>query len=451
MEIQGFSGTAFEPGDQGYDEARAVWNGAIDRHPRLIARCESRDDVAAALRFGRERGLPIAVRGGGHQVAGHAVCDDGLVIDLSPMQAVTVDPAARIARVEGGALWGDVDRAAQEHGLATVGGIVSHTGVGGLTLGGGIGWLMRAHGLTADNLLEATVVTAGGESVTASEDEHTDLLWGLRGGGGNFGIATEFAYRLHPRPPLLCGPVLWAMDDAPEVLRHYRDWIDDAPRDLTTIVGLRKAPPLPVVPEELHGRLVCQIGVAFAGDPAEGERVLAPMRRFGRPLLDLADVRPYGELQSMFDATVPHGWHYYWKSTELRPLSDAAIDTIVEHSSRIRSPRTYSLVFQLGGAIADVGEGATAYANRRAAHNINVNGVWLPEEDPAPEIAWTRAFFDELEPHRAGVYVNFLGDEGTDRVREAYGEETYRRLVELKGRYDPDNVFRHNQNIPPTG
>ncbi|HZD16804.1 MAG TPA: FAD-binding oxidoreductase, partial [Actinomycetota bacterium] len=374
MEIEGFEGRVITPESDDYDDARAVWNGAIDRRPSGIARCRSPEDVVRALRWARERDHPIAVRGGAHQVAGHAVRDDALVIDLSEMNAVQVDPASRTARAQGGALWGDVDGATQQHALATVGGIVSHTGIGGLTLGGGIGWLSPSHGLTVDNLLSARVVTAGGDVVTASEEENADLFWGLRGGGGNFGIVTEFEYRLHPvGPELLCGPVLWAMEDGPEVLRHYREWIAAAPRELMTVVGLRKAPPLPLIPEEIHGRLIVQILSAYAGDPSEGERVLAPLRSFGEPLVDLVDIRPYTALQTLMNPTVPHGWHYYWKSLELGPLDDAAIDTMTGHSLRIGSPRTYSVMFQLGGAIGDVGEDDTAYAHRGASHNLNIN------------------------------------------------------------------------------
>ncbi|MFQ5948597.1 MAG: FAD-binding oxidoreductase, partial [Acidimicrobiia bacterium] len=279
-----------------------------------------------------------------------------------------------------------------------------------------------------------------------------DLFWALRGGGGNFGIVTSFEYRLHPvGPEVLCGPVFWVMEEAPEVLRHYRQLAADLPREVTTIVNLRKAPPLPVVPDEMHGRPVCVIAMAYAGDPKAGERVLAPLRGFRQPLLDGVAVRPYVALQGLLDATVLHGWHYYWKSTELAPLTDEVTDIMVDHSSQIGSPLTYSVTFQLGGAIADVDEGATAYSHRKAAHNININGIWRPDEPLAEqETAWTRSFFTALEPHQAGVYVNFLGDEGQDRVRAAYGEEKYRRLVDLKDRWDPDNVFRLNQNIAPS-
>lgn len=452
-EIAGFKGRLVTPDDDIYDETRAVWNGAIDRHPKYIARCHEATDVIAALRFGRERELPIAVRGGGHGVAGAAVCDDGVVIDLSAMKGIHVDPADRSARAEAGVLWREFDGTTQVFGLATTGGVVSHTGIAGLTLGGGIGWLMRRHGLTVDNLLSADVVTADGELITVNEREHPDLFWGLRGGGGNFGIVTSFEYRLHPvGPKVLAGPVLWAMEDAAEVLRYYGEYVQQTPREANTVVNLRKAPDLSALPNELHGRPVCIITMMYLGDPEAGERVLDPLRNFGRPLLDLVDLRPYTGLQSLIDATVPHGWHYYWKSAELAPLADDVIDAMAEHSLEIRSPRSFAVVFQLGGAVADVDEDATAYSHRDAAHNININAAWLPGERVADEeIAWAQAFFAALEPYQSGAYVNFLDRDDQDRVKIAYGAAKYRLLVDVKNRYDPDNIFRLNHNIRPSG
>lgn len=452
-EIDGFRGRLVTPDDDIYDSARVVWNGAIDRRPRYIARCLDAADVVAALRFARERELPLAVRGGAHGVAGRAVCDDGLVIDLSGMKGIQVDPAARSARGEAGVLWGELDGATQVFGLATTGGVVSHTGIAGLTLGGGIGWLMRRHGLTIDNLLSAEVVTANGDIVTADDREDPDLFWGLRGGGGNFGIVTSFEYRLHSvGPQVLAGPVLWRMEDATEVLHFYRDFIAQAPRELNTVVTFRKAPSLPFLPNELHGRLVCMVTAMYLGDPQLGEEVLEPIRNFGNPLLDLVDVRPYTGLQSMLDPLVPHGWHYYWKSAELGLLGDDVIDAMVEHSLEVPSLQSFAVVFQLGGAVADVHEDGTAYSHRDAAHNININAAWLPGAAGDEEIAWTRSFHAALEPHQSGAYVNFLDrDDDADRVRLAYGDEKYRRLVELKDRYDPDNVFRLNHNIRSSG
>jgi FAD binding domain-containing protein/berberine-like enzyme len=449
-----FSGELLAPGDAGYDEARQVWNGAIDRRPGLIARCAGVADVVAALRHAREHELLVAVRGGGHGVAGLAVCDDGIVIDLAPMRGIAVDSAARTARAQAGVLWGELDAATQAAGLATVGGIVTHTGIAGLTLGGGIGWLMRRYGATVDNLLSAEVVTADGAVLRASADEHPELFWGLRGGGGNFGIVTSFEYRLHPvGPTVLAGPILYALEDGPEVLRFYRDYIAEAPDELTTIVMLRRAPALPFVPAELHGRPVVMVVACYAGPVERGEEVLAPLRRFGRPLVDAIAPRPYVELQAMFNPGVPHGWHYYWKSWELPPLQDAAIDTLVEQAHRITSPRSYVIVFQLGGALARVGEHDTAFGQRDAAHDVNINAVWLPD-DPARDehVRWARECYAALEPFATGrTYVNFLADEGQQRVRAAYGEERYGRLVALKRAHDPENVFRLNQNIDPRG
>ena len=448
----GFAGELLAPGDERYDEARKIWNGAIDRRPALIARCSGVGDVVAALRHARERDLPVAVRGGGHGVAGLAVCDDGMVVDLSPMRSVAVDPVARTARAQGGALWGDVDAATQRHGLATVGGIVTHTGIAGLTLGGGIGWLMRRCGATVDNFLGAELVTAAGEVLRVDDASHPELMWGLRGGGGNFGVVTAFDYRLHEvGPTVLAGPIYYALEDAPEVLRFYRDWIVDAPDELTTIVQLRKAPPADFLPVELHGRPVVAVIVCCSGAIERGEELLAPLRSFGSPLVDAVAPRPYVELQGLFNASVPHGWHYYWKSWELPPLRDEAIDCLVEQAARISSPRSYIIVFQLGGAVARVDEQATAYPQRDAAHNVNINAAWLPD-DPEPErhVEWARACFAALEPFAEGrAYVNFLGDEGSDRVRAAYGEEKYARLVALKRAHDPENVFALNQNIAP--
>jgi FAD/FMN-containing dehydrogenase len=445
-------GQVIVPADPGYDAARAIWNGAIDRRPACIARCTGVADVAAALRFARGRDLPVAVRGGGHGVGGHALCDDGLVVDLSPMKGIRVDPVTRTARAEAGVLWGELDRETQLHGLATVGGIVTHTGIAGLTLGGGIGWLTRKHGAAVDNLISVDLVTADGEVLTASEDENPDLFWGVRGGGGNFGVVTSFEYRLHPVGPIvLAGPIFHPLEDAPEVLRFYREFIAAAPDELTTILFLRLAPPVPFLPEDVHGKPIVSIGSCYAGAAEDGIEVVRPLKEFGTPIVDLLEPRPYTVLQSLSDPSVPHGWHYYWKSVELPPLTDSAIDTLVEHASALTSPKSYCIVFQLGGALARVGEDETAFSQRSAAHNVNINAVWT-EDDTEGErhVAWAREFFSAMQPHAGKhVYVNFLGDEGADRVRQAYGERQYERLVGLKRAYDPTNVFRLNQNIEP--
>ncbi|MGH3073115.1 MAG: FAD-binding oxidoreductase [Gaiellaceae bacterium] len=447
-----FRGQVIDPDDEGYDAARAIWNGAIDRRPACIARCTGVADVVAAVRFARERDLRVAVRSGGHGVAGHALCNGGLVIDLSPMKGIRVDPRARTARAEAGVLWGELDRETQLHGLATVGGVVTHTGIAGLTLGGGMGWLMRKHGATVDNLLAVDLVTADGELVTASRDENPDLFWGVRGGGGNFGVVTSFEYRLHPVGPIvLAGTILHPLEDAHEVLAFYREFIAAVPDEVTTIVKLTVAPPLPALPEHVHGRPVVIVGACYAGAPEDGIEVLRPLKAFGKPLVDLLEPKPYTALQSMSDPSVPHGWHYYWKSVELPPLTDSAMDTLVEHAAAQTSPLSYGIVFQLGGALARADADETAFSQRDAAHNVNIHAAWTADDpDGGRHVAWARDFFSALQPHAGGrVYVNFLGDEGGERVRQAYGDRHYERLVELKREYDPTNLFRLNQNIEP--
>ena len=450
--IPGFAGHLVRPGDEGYHAARAVWNGAIDRRPAFIARCASTSDVAAALRFGRDRDLPISVRGGGHGVAGTAVCDDGLVLDLSPMKDVQVQPGARLARAGAGVLWGELDAASQGFGLATTGGVVSHTGIAGLTLGGGIGWLMRRFGLTIDNLLAAEVVTADGVVLQTSDEEHPELFWGLRGGGGSFGAVTEFTYRLHEVGPLvLAGPVLWALEDAPAVLRSYGDFAAAASTEVATIVTLRRVAPLPGLPAELHGRPVCVITCCYVGDPAAGEQALAPLRRLGRPLLDLVRPRPYTELQSLVDATVPHGWHYYWKTANLSSFDDRLADVLIEHTARSRSPWSYSILFQLGGAVSAVEADATAYSQRDAVHSLNINAVWLPHEAIGDhETTWARDLHQAVAPHQRGAYLNFLDRDDHDQLPAVFDDATYAKLVALKDRYDADNVFASNHNIRPS-
>ena len=445
-------GPVITPDDAGYDAARAIWNGAIDRRPGCIARCTGVADVVAAVRFARDRDLLLAVRSGGHGVGGHALCDGGLVIDLSPMKGIRVDPVARTARAEAGVLWGELDRETQLHGLATVGGIVTHTGIAGLTLGGGIGWLTRKHGATVDNLLSVDLVTAEAELLTASADENSDLFWGVRGGGGNFGVVTSFEYRLHPVGPIvLAGPIFHHLEDARDVLAHYRDFIATAPDELTTIFELSVAPPLPFLPQDVHGKPIVMVGACYAGVPEDGIEVVRPLKELGDPIVDLLEPKLYTELQSMFDPGVPHGWHRYWKSVELPRLTDGAIDTLVEHASAQESPKSYCIVFHLGGALARPGEDDTAFSQRDAGHNVNINAVWT-EDDPDGErhIAWARDYFSAMQPHAGGrVYLNFLGDEGAERVRQAYRDRPYERLVELKRAYDPTNFFRQNQNIQP--
>jgi FAD/FMN-containing dehydrogenase/DNA-binding HxlR family transcriptional regulator len=448
--IAGFRGRVITPDDPDYDLARALWNGAIDRRPRYIACCVSDSDVAAALRFGRDRDLPISVRGGGHGVAGTAVCDDGLVVDLGPMKGVTIDPAQMTATVQSGVLWGELDAATQAFGLATTGGTMSQTGVSGLTLGGGIGWLMRRHGLTVDNLLSADLVTAAGQNLTASEHDHPDLFWGLRGGGGGLGVVTSFTYRLHPvGPEVLAGAVIWALEDAPEALSAYREFVASAPPEVATIVALRKAPATPFLPVELHHRPVCIIAMCALAEPEKAERLLAPMRTFGHPLIDVVKHRPYVALQSLLDATVPSGWHYYWKSAGLRTLDDDAIATMIDHTDRIGSPWSFTVMFHLGGAVAEVDADATSYSRREVAHEININAVWLPHEPIGDaETAWARTFFADLKPNVEGGYVNFLDRDDVTRTSEAFSSAAYARLQELQRRFDPDRVFQPDRLAP---
>ena len=445
-----FRGELIRPGDPSYDEHRKVWNGSIERSPAVIARCAGTQEVVDAVELARESGLPTAVRGGGHSFPGHSTCNDGIVIDLGKMKRITVDPDGRTARVEAGVLLGELDAATQAHGLAVPAGIVTHTGVAGLTLGGGIGWLHRKYGLTVDQLVSATMVTAGGEVVRASDTENAELFWGLRGGGGNFGVVTEFEFRLNELgPTVLAGPIFWPIEDSPDVLRFYRDWIAEAPNELMTIVMHRKAPPLDFVPPELHGRLIVGVVCCWSGDPEEGEKAIRPLREFASPVLDLCEPKPFVEHQAMFDPSFPHGRWYYMRSCDVAELTDEVIDITVEHSMRIRSPLTSFPIWQLGGAIREVGEEETAFGGRGVGHTFNITAATEGEEGFEQEREWVRGFWSALEPFHESVYVNFLMDEGQDRVRQAYGPAKYERLVALKRQYDPDNLFRLNQNISP--
>ena len=443
-------GSVIRPGDPRYEEACRIWNGAITRRPALIARCADEDDAAAALAYARGEGLGVSIRGGGHNVAGTALVEGGMVIDFSRLRSVEVEPSRHRARVQPGALWGEVDAATQAYGLAMPAGIVSHTGVAGLTLGGGFGWLSRRWGLTSDHLLSARMLLADGGRVVASADEHPDLFWAIQGGGGNFGIVTQFEFRLHELgTTVLAGPILHRAERAGEVLRFYRDFIAGAPDELAVFVALRAAPALDWVPEPLRGAPVAMLIPFWSGDLDRGERLLGPLRRFGPPAADLVERKPYTAHQRMFDAGVPHGWGYYWKSHFLPSLGDAAIAALVEQAWRTSSPASYTLIFHLGGAIAQVPQDDSAYAGRPAAHAININAAW-PEGGPEhADIAWARQFFQAMQPHATGgVYVNFLSNEGEARVRAAYGTN-YDRLAAIKARYDPDNAFRANQNIRP--
>ena len=445
-----FRGPVVQPGDPDYEDTRRIWNAAVERRPALIARCTDVADVVAAVRFARERGLVTAVRGGGHNVSGSALCDGGLVIDLSLLRRVAVDPDRRIAAVQPGVRLGELDRACQPFGLATPAGINTVTGVAGLTLGGGIGWLMRRHGLTCDNLVAAEVVTAEGAVVRASESENADLLWGLRGGGGNFGIVTSFEFRLHEvGPEVAAGVVFYPAEQAREVLEAYAEYANGAPDDVTTIVSLRRLPALPAFAATLWGRPVVGIAACHAGPAAEGERALVPLRHLGTPLLDLIGVKPFLVQQALFDATVPPGWRYYWRSEYLRPLRGEAVDALVAHAWSFEAPMSYTLLFHMGGAVRRLSDADTAFTGRGATHAVNINMVQRDVSEP-DDTTWVRRLHDAVQPFSAGgVYVNFLGNEGDQRVRHAYGETKWARLVDVKRRWDATNFFRVNQNIPP--
>ncbi|MGH2374016.1 MAG: FAD-binding oxidoreductase [Actinomycetota bacterium] len=446
-----FRGELVSPGDGSYNEVRKIWNGAIDKRPSLIARCAGAADVVEAVRWAREGELEIAVRGGGHGVSGNALTDGGVVIDCSQMTAIDVDPHRRGARVDPGVLLGDLCRATQRYGLAVPSGIISRTGVAGLTLGGGIGWLMRKHGLSCDNLLAADLVTAEGETLRVSADEHPELLWGLRGGGGNFGIVTSFEFACHPvGPTVLAGPVLWAAEDSADLLPVYREFAHDEPDELTTISMLRNAPPAPWVPEELRGRPVVMVGFCYAGAVEAGAGAIEPLRRWGRPLLDAVAPRDLTEYHHMFDGSVPHGLGYYWKSHYLHDLTGQAIGAFVDRAWAMQSKKSYTIMFHMGGAVRSIPAEHSAFEDRRAEFSPNINAVW--EDLSAPlDIDWTRGLFNALAPASTGkAYVNFMSHDEQGRVADAYGEEKLERLVSLKNRFDPDNVFRLNQNIAPS-
>lgn len=446
----GFSGELIDKGHPAYEERRKIWNASIDRRPLLIARCADASDVAAAINLAHRTGLQAAVRSGGHSFPGMSICDDGVVIDTSLMKGIEIDEERRLVKAEAGVLLGELDAATQSIGMAVPAGIVTHTGLAGLTLGGGIGWLQRKHGLTIDQLASVEIVTAAGERLRASEDQNADLFWAVRGGGGNFGVVTKFEFSLNPLGPIVyAGAIVWPMEDSPEILRFYRDWITAVPEELTTIVMHRRAPAGPSIPEDLHGRHVLMIGCCWAGDPVDAEPVIAPLRAFKAPLLDSCTAKPFVEHQAMFDPTFPHGRWYYFQSHDVAELSDEVIDTVVEHCLRLESPHSGSPIFQLGGAVAAVPDGATAFSGRGAGHTININGIAETSADFERERDWVRALWAALEPYKAGVYVNFMMDEGEARVRAAYGPEKFERLQGLKTHYDPENFFRLNQNIPP--
>jgi FAD/FMN-containing dehydrogenase len=445
-----FRGEVVLPGEPGYEQMRKVWNGMIDRRPAMILGCRGTSDVIKAVRFAHDHELPVSVKGGGHNVAGNAVCEGGLMIDLSSMKSVRVDPVRQTARAEPGATWRQFDLETQGFGLATTGGLVSSTGIAGFTLGGGIGWLVRKYGLALDNLTSVDIVTARGEIVTASMSENTDLFWGVRGGGGNFGIVTSFEYQLHPIGPVILGGLIaYKAEDGRELLRFYREYAKQAPDELTMLAVYLTAPPLPFLPKEVHGTHLVAIALCYCGEVEEGQRVLAPLRKFGKPVADVVQPMPYTVLQSLLDEAAPAGIQNYWKSTYITDLSDAAIDIVLSHGKTITSPLSAIHVHQLGGAVRKIGDDATAFSHRDAPFLLNIVSGWENPAENDKHMKWTRDFFASLQRFSSGAYVNFLGEEGADRVKEAYGQEKYGKLVALKDKYDPMNFFHFNQNIRP--
>jgi FAD/FMN-containing dehydrogenase len=439
---EGLRGRLLQPGAEGYDNSRRVWNGMIDRRPALIARCAGPADVMAAVRFARDHRLLVSVKGGGHNITGNAVCDGGLMIDLSAMKSVRVDPAGRSARAEAGLTWGEYNRETQAFGLASTGGVVSTTGIAGLTLGGGLGWLMGKHGLSCDNLISADLVTAAGELVTASAEENPDLFWGLRGGGGNFGVVTSFEYELHPVGPVLAGMVIHPMTEAREVLRFYRDFARGCPDEMLAAAALMTSP---------EGAPVVVIIASYIGDLATGERLVAPLRKFGTPLADTIAPTSYVQLNTLFDAAVPYGGvQRYWKSSFLNELGDELVDIMVGRAAKMLSPMSMVLFFHMHGAAARVDRSATAFGLRHDQWDYDVISQWTDPAESGDHIGWTREYWNAVEPFASGeVYVNHLDAEEATRIRAAYGG-SYDRLVALKSKYDPTNLFRMNQNIRPT-
>lgn len=445
-----FQGEVLLPDDAGYDEVRQIWNAMIDRKPALIARCTSTEDVMQAIQFGRTHNLLISIRGGGHNIAGNAVCDDGLMIDLSLMKDVQVDVTTRTASVGPGCTLADFDRVVQAHGLATPLGINSTTGVAGLTLGGGFGWLSRKYGMTIDNLLSAEVITADGRQLNASESENADLFWGLRGGGGNFGVVTRFDFQLHPvGPNVLSGLIVFPFEQAKSVISQFARFTETMPEELNVWMVTRKAPPLPFLPAEVHGREMIALALCYVGDPEEGERIIAPLREFGTVLGEHVGVQPYVAWQQAFDPLLAKGARNYWKSHNFAQISDGVIDAIIEYAARLPSPHCEIFIGTIGGQTTRVAPEAMAYSSRDANYVMNVHGRWETAAEDERCIAWAREFFARSQPFASsGAYINFLTLEETDRIAFAYGA-TWNRLVELKSKYDPTNLFRMNQNIKP--
>lgn len=447
-----FQGEILRPSDAGYDNARRIWNAMIDKYPALIARCTNSDDVVRAVNFARDNSLLLSVRGSGHNVAGNALCDGGLTIDLTLMKDIHVDPERGTARAQPGVVFGEMDRATQPYGLAAPGGIVSETGIAGLTLGGGFGWLTRKYGFTCDNLISVEIVTADGRLLTASSTENPDLFWGIRGGGGNFGIVTSFEFQLRPvGPEVLAGLILYPIEAAADVLRFYRDFTASTPEELGAMAVFRTAPPAPFIPQALHGKPVLAIIVCYVGDVEEAERVVQPLRDLGSPIIDAIKRQPFSAHNSSLDSGQPAGKHYYWKSEYVTEIGDDAIEILAGSAAHMTSPYSRLAVFHLGGATRRYDEQAMAVSHRNAEHIIAINTGWADPQDTEKQIQWTRDLWTAIRPFSSGgVYVNFLSaDDGEDRVRAAYGAEKFERLAQLKRKYDPQNLFQINKNISP--
>jgi FAD/FMN-containing dehydrogenase len=445
-----FGGALLRDGDPGYDEARRVFNAAIDRRPALVASCSGVADVMAALAFAREQGLGVSIRGGGHSVAGHAVADGGVMVDLRPMNAVRVDPERRVAWCGGGTNWGELDRETQAFGLAVTGGRMADTGVGGLTLGGGSGWLERKYGFTVDSLLSAEVVTADGRLVVASADRNADLFWALKGGGGNFGVVTGFEFQLHEVGPLMFGGMMFfPIDAAVDLLKAYRGFMEDAPDEICGGAAILCAPPEEFVPEQVRGKPVLAVIACYVGPVEAGEQAFAPLREWG-PALEMLGPMPYTVVQGLIAPGNPPGRHHYWKAGFLGELSDGAVETFVAHAADVVSPFTASLMLPLGGAFARAGDSDAPLAYRGAKWDYHVLGQWADPAEAEANIRWTRDFDAAMaEFAEPGIYVNFVADPSASAVEAGFGPERYARLREIKREYDPDNVFRNNTNIPP--
>jgi len=446
-----FRGTVLPAGKHGYDQARKIWNAMFDKKPALIARCVGTRDVIKAVNFARDNDLEISVKGGGHNSAGTAVCDDGLMIDLSLMRRVTVNQQKKIARIDGGCLLGDVDSETQLYGLAVSAGIVSHTGVGGLALGGGFGWISRKYGLSVDNLISAEVVTAEGQVVTTSENENSDLFWGIRGGGGNFGIVTSFEFKCADiGQDIYSGLIVKDFNDAREYMQFHRDYVRTLPDEMTVWMVARHAPSLPFLPDEVHGKMVVIVPFVWLGKPEEGEKLINPIRNATKSLGEAFGMNPWVGWQSGFDGLVDHGARNYWKSHHLKNLSDACIDEIVDFAGRLPSEECEVFIPHMEGAPSRTSESDNAFSHRKAPFVLSIHTRWQEAADDEKCLKWAREFHEKTQNFARGVYVNFLSREGEDRIKEAYTSEVWDRLVEIKNKWDPENRFHINQNIKPS-